>query len=619
MTPRLRVGTLLAGVIGISLTGIMVSQGQPAQSVKKAEPSGPQNQPVAAAPMIVDGDSHDPFEPVDIPSMTNKSNTIVVGRFQQVMGPRYLEIAHHMNDPNHSVAKMSLNELKAQMFYVIDVDRVIKGDQSLSGTKLKWIDPNWACNIHVDTTNGVSYRDEYNGGIPQLNYGIFFLARDNSQIKFVDKNHCVLPASPVPMSHGSDPLKAVTDELIHVLDTPLAVLSAKGGSAGGESGEGSEGSYSLSAGEVLMRDAVTVLTQLPPDRWKQPLSQLTKGDNPAITKLWAFAGLASKNDWSCYPNVESYILHPSPELHYAANYSFGLLKDKIQTAEGQALSPQIPNSELVAALQSTDVNVRQKVSFLLADKKDPQLIEMLARVAGTDTDEAVRENCRSGLRQLTNIDGEFWEKEPSLALEVACAKSTVQPFDSSLCKGAMFEQNKTTASVSARLGSNLTAPGDYPEWVTNGISWIEDENKRSNPDRFEQFIPAAPAPGWSWEGSEDPQGHKLAWYTFKRRLNPALNSGSDNKESFVIRDTTVALLIELKGGQYPEMSETGVFPQARISDAWQQDDDIIFKRQSKDKVRVLKISRIYGSDGKQRRVSPSGVTQTASVRDYEAK
>lgn len=641
MALKPRAGTLLAGSLCISLAGLLIYQIQPAQSTRQknianntstqisgaaAASANAQNQeqqsPVqpqqrveaAAGAMNLDDSFANPFEPVDIAAMTQKSDLIVVGRIEQVTGPKYLEIAHHMNDPNNPVAKLPLDELKSQMFYVIDVDRVIKGDPSLSGRKLKWIDPNWSQNIHVDTTHGVSYRNESKNGIPQLSYGIFFLTNENARIRFADRDHCVLPASPTPLQVASDPSKAVVEELVHVLVTPLEVLSAKGGAPGGESGCGAGGDYSLSAGEVLMRDAITVLTQLPAESWKRTLSQLTTGDHPALTKLWAFAGLLSKNDWTCFANVESLVLNPSRELHYAASHPFDVLKDEVQTAEGQRLLPLLPNSELLTSLKSTDVNIRQAVSFLLAQKKDPQLVEVLASKADTDSDETVRENCRSGLRQLTNIGAEFWQKEPALALEIASGKCSIEPFSAAMRKGAIFEQDKMTESVNARLGSNAVDPAHYPEWVTRGISWIEAENRQNVPF-LGQFLPPEQAKGWLWEGSEDSQGQRRAWYTFKRRLNPA----SDSKDKFVVRDTTVALLIELKNGQYPQLSENGVLPSANILDVWQQDDDIILKRQSKDTVRVLKVTRIYGPDGKLQKSSPSGIEQTASVRDVEAK
>ncbi|HEY9755812.1 MAG TPA: HEAT repeat domain-containing protein [Oculatellaceae cyanobacterium] len=641
MALKLRAGTLLAGSLCISLAALLIYQIQPAQSTRQKNTASntstrisgtpptsfktqkqeqqssvqpKQRVETAAGAINLDDYCANPFEPVDIASMAQRSNLIVVGRIEQVQGPKYLEIVHHLNDPNNQVTKLPLDELKSQMFYVIDVDRVIKGDQSLSGRKLKWVDPDWSQNIHVDPTHGVSCRDESKNGIPQLSYGIFFLTNENAQIRFADRDHCVLPASPTPLQVSFDPQKAVVEELVHVLVTPLEVLSAKGGAPGGESGCGARGEYSLSAGEVLMRDAVTVLAQLPAEKWKQTLSQLTTGDYPPLTKLWAFAGLLSKNDWTCFPNVESLVLNPSRELHYAASHPFEVLKDEVQTAEGLKLLPLLPNSALISSLKSTDVNIRQAVSFLLAQKKDPQLLEILASYAGTDSDETVRENCRWGLLQLSNIDPEFWLKEPALALEIASGKHSIEPFPAPMRKGAIFEQDKMTESMNARLGSNAVDPTHYPKWVTRGISWIEAEN-RQNGNAAGQFLQPEQAKGWSWEGSEDRQGHRLAWYTFKRRLNPA----SDSEDKFVVRDTTVAILIQLKNGQYPELPENGVLPSANILNVWQQDNDTIFKRQSKDTVRVLKVTRIYGPEGKLQKVSPSGIEQTASVRDVEAK
>jgi hypothetical protein len=646
---KLRAGALFAGSVLVSAVGLSAYQMQPVDGFKQSAtgessssvavdtltpvPTVATDQvqgggvaprqtaaAVAASDTAVDTDPSNAFEPVNVHDMAQQANLIVVGRIEQVKGHRYLEIAHGMNDPNNMVAKMSIGRLKAQMFYVLDVDRVVKGDRSLAGRKLKWIDPNWAQNIRVDTVHGVTYRNETQNGIPQLNYGLFFLTKSKSQIGFVDKNHVVLPASPVPMavvSNGSDVYQSVVEELVHVLETPLEVLSAKGGALGEESGGGVGGSYSLSRGEVLMRDAVAVLAQLPPEECEPSLRPLTSSDHSPLTRLWAFAGLVGKNNWTCFPSVQNLLMSPTENLHYVAGYPFELMKDKIQTEHGQSLLEALPTAELCALLKSTDVNIRQSVSFVLAHKKEQQLLDTLAQTADTDSDDTVRENCRSGLMMLSNIGVEVWQKEPLLAMKVAAGKGGVAPFEDSMCKGAVFEQSKMAESVGGRLRSNSIKASHYPQWVTDADAWVAARNTRNRPGDFvvhDGVSSGEPPQMWTWEGSEDTQGQRRAWYMLRKISNP----NSDSDDTFVVRNTTVAFLIELKDGQYPEVSGDGLLPPAKILDVWQQDDDTIYKRKARDKVRIIKTTRIYGADGKPLRVSPAEREQTATIEDVEA-
>lgn len=575
-----------------------------------------------AAPASLEGLDGNAFEPVDVVSMTNQADLILVGKFEQVQGPRYLEVVHGMNNPNSSAAKMSRQELAAQMFLTIDCDRVLKGDKSLKGKRLKWIDPDWEKNIHSDTVNGVTYNRTFSGGIPQLTYGIFFLKKNKTGIEFVDPTHCVLPASPASIEEAPQPFTAVINELNNVLAMPLDFLNSKGGALGAESSSGPRGTYTTPPGEVLMRDTMTVLTQLPDEMAIDNLKTVLTKNNAPLTKLWAFNGLLSLRDWSSFPEVESYLLQPSSAISYAANYQFNNLEDEIQTAKRESILPTIPSLEIAKLLKSTDVNIRRSASFILAAKNDPKFLETLATTLSTDGDKVVRANCASGLEKMTEVVARLWEIEPQLAREISMNSTAILSFNQPMSSGCMFEQAKIAPLLDREFSKPEIARNQFPEWLSKALHRLDAQidqgsSLRSRPysrAASEAYLPAERQPQWSAEGSgDDSNTNRKFWYTYTKTYSPALTPTDD----FTIRKTTICFMIQLKNNREPEITAINQLPPAKILDVWRQDDDVIFKRLPNGVVRVITVRRIYGANGSPQQVAPSGMHREARFTEIE--
>lgn len=574
---------------------------------------------VPVSPAEVEGNA---FEPVDIASMTNQADLILVGKFEQVQGPRYLEVVHGMNDPNSSAAKMSRQELAGQMFLTIDCDRVLKGDKSLQGKRLKWIDPDWEKNIHCDTVHGITYNHTFSGGIPQLEYGIFFLKKNGAEIEFVDPAHCVLPASPASIEVAPQPFTAVVNELNNVLSMPLDFLNSKGGALGAESSSGSRGTYTTPPGEVLMRDAMTVLTQLPAEMATSNLKTvLTKNKTP-LNRLWAFNGLLSLHDWSSFPEVESYLLNPSSGIKYAANYQFNNLEDEIQTEKQESILRTIPSPEIAKLLKSTDVNIRRSASFILAAKNDPKFLETLATTLSTDSDEVVRKNCAAGLEKMTEISARLWELEPKLAKEISTNSTAILSFNQPMNSGCMFDQAKIAPLLDREFSKPEIARNQFPEWLSQALHRLDAKSDEGNSLRgglssipaSSTFLPAEGQPQWSAEGmGNDSDINRKYWYTYTKTYNPALTPTDD----FTIRKTTICFMIQLKDNKEPEITAINQLPPAKILDVWRQDDDVIFKRVPNGVVRVITVRRLYGANGSPQQVAPSGMHREATFTEIQ--
>ncbi len=601
----------------MSASALMASQAK-----QQPEASVPAITRAVAAPASLDGFDGNAFEPVDIASMTNQADLISVGKFKQVQGPRYLEVAHGMNNPNSSAAKMSRQELAEQMFLTIDCDRVLKGDKSLQGKLLKWIDPDWEKNIHSDTVHGVTYNRTFSGGIPQLTYGIFFLKKNRGEIEFVDPAHCVLPASPASIEVAHQPFTAVVNEMNNVLAMPLDFLNSKGGALGAESSTGSRGDYTTPPGEIVMRDAVTVLTQLPDEIATSNLKTVLTKNKAPLSKLWAFNGLLSLHDWSSFPEVESYLLKPSSGISYVANYQFNNLEDEIKTAKRESILRTIPSSQIAKLLKSTDVNIRRSASFILAAKNDPKFLETLATTLSTDSDDVVRKNCASGLEKMTEIVARLWEVEPKLAKEISTNSTAILSFNQPMNSGCMFDQTKIAPLLDREFSKPEIARNQFPEWLSQALQRLDTKSDDGNSPRgglysiasSSAYLPAQGQPQWSAEGSgDDSDTNRKMWYTYTKTYNPALTT----TDEFTIRKTTICFLIQLKDNKEPEITAINQLPPAKIQDVWRQDDDVIFKRVPNGVVRVITVRRIYGANGSPKPVAPSGMHREATFTEIQ--
>ncbi|HEY9733235.1 MAG TPA: hypothetical protein V6C89_15055 [Drouetiella sp.] len=573
---------------------------------------------VATGPLQSE-DSGGPFEPVNIAAMTSESELILVGKFKQVQGPRYLEIVHSMNNPHNKTAAIPLEVLRAQMFLTIECDRVLKGDKSLVGKRLKWIDPNWEHNIHTDTVHGVTFTNEYDGGIPQLNYGIFFLRKTKTGLQFVDLKHCVLPASPAPLEVKSDPTNAVVNELNHVLTTPLDLLSARGGALGEESGGGPGGTYELSSGELLMRDAVTVLVQLPKQEAIANLKAILNDSDSPLTKLWAFAGLAELGDWTCFSLVEKYLVQPPPNLTYVAAYPFYNLKSATYTEDGKALVHDVPGADLAKLLKSTNTDIRQSASSILRDKQDTSLVKALANAVVHDPDDTVRQNCSAALERMTGVVAELWEKEPALSLDIATGQNAILSFDHPMISGDTFEQNKIDPLVRREFAKPKIEPNQYPEWVTQGLKRLDARSEKLARTGWvghssSEYLPPKSERPWSWNGEmTSPNSLRKVWYTYQTTYDPSVMQTSE----FTMRTTTLCFLVQRNTDKEPEITGIDQLPAAKILDVWRQDDDIIYKRLPRNGVRVIQVRRIYGSNGNPLQTAPSRLHPEARIFDID--
>lgn len=333
--------------------------------------------PISAVGTISEGEYIAPFEGLNVRMMVEQADLIVVGRIVHVEEPIWREFMASRNDKHCRVCLRS-RELADAMSYSITVDRIVKGDRAAFGEKIKVRDYSWQQSL-VDTPYGVrsfpNPKIPMFRGIPQLTYGIFALKQVvPGKFDFVDLDHPVLPASPALIAESGSraPLQMVASELAHVLETPLAVLNERGGELGGESGGGSCGDYTISSGELLYRDAVSVLTQLPKEVATPAFKSVAARSESSLSKLWTCNGLVSLGDWTQWSQAKQLLLNPAPEVRYAARMIVQDLADNIQGPNGVQFSRSVPTALLKPLLQSRDGEIREAAECVINAKKNYQ-------------------------------------------------------------------------------------------------------------------------------------------------------------------------------------------------------------------------------------------------------
>jgi hypothetical protein len=283
-----------------------------------------------------------PMRPIDLASLTERANVIIVGQILSVSGEGQTTI--DLNGQPTSAATGSC---------LISVDHVFKGDLAMASVKVKFLKPNLPLNIPE---------------ITQGRFGIFFVSRTDDEFAFTEMAVPYLPAVNSIRSYAGSVLDQVTMALGQVL-------------------------IATGVEDAERNRALDALRRLHTDLAADELREALKSASGEF-RLEVARSLVARNDISGLPMVEQTLLKPGqlPEatlLNVAGSLSG--LKDP----------RAVPT--LARIVQAGPLQARRPASYALRRTDSPSALRPLSQLLN-DPDPEVRYNAVAGMGEITHQD-----------------------------------------------------------------------------------------------------------------------------------------------------------------------------------------------------------------------
>jgi hypothetical protein len=307
---------------------------------------------------------------LDVPTLVRTSDVIVVGRADTI----------------------AFAPTKGVQTFMIGVDQVLKGSPGSVSRRIQ---------VQLDLSAPDSH------AMTEHRYGIFFLSNTATANVFtsVDPSFPALVASPNPggktLSHGSDPLVSVAQELLQVIRASETNLTNNIAPV-----EQFKGISPAQEAQSIYHRAAAALATIPVEVAGPGLGAIAQVKGPA--QLWAIKSIfdsgSSDEVKVQYLNAaKSILLSPTPEQASGVYWLAHSMEGQLHSASA------VPT--ISALLASKDVAVRQTAASILDDIGTKNTIAPLATSALYDQDQKVRYFAVRGLARVTGLAA-----APTLAL-----------------------------------------------------------------------------------------------------------------------------------------------------------------------------------------------------------